>query len=179
MRNRKTKEYKYELTEKKKEYISFLKDFLNEVWWSDWGNGYEGHKWGTEHSFRTIPEYQPTHTSNRDIHYVILEWLDRLSTEYHQLYPQLGDRIHIFPDYREGYFELSKKEEKVWNKYRRTFNRILKEVLYKDKKYYNDEERIVMNLFRGLHELWNKCFEFWVLGLQEKWGNTKYLKPRG
>ena len=177
MRIRKTKEYKYELTKNKEKYITFLKDFLNQEW-----NGYyfDDEQWGVKHSFKTTPPNK-SFFSNEKQKYEILDWVNKLDNKYHTLFPQLGNRIWIYPDIRQDMvFGLSKDQEKVWNKYKRIFNRILKEILYENKKFYNEEELIVMNLFRELHLLFleSNSFQFWIIGLYEKWGNTKYLRSK-
>jgi len=175
MRNRKTIEYKYLMTEKKKEYMTFLKDFLNQEL-----NGYnfDNERWGIKGYFKNTPPNKDFFSCEEQ-KFEIIDLINGLDSKYHTLFPHLGNKILIYPDIRINMrFELSKKEQRVWNKYKRTFNNILKEVLHDKKEFYNEKEKLVMNLFSELHMLFTEkdCFDFWILNLVERWGNTCYLK---
>ena len=173
MKQVKTSKYKYELTEELKELNIFLTDWLNQIWITE-----DDRKWGTKDYYRRLPFIKPMINSCSEEEYIISDWVESLDDEYHQLYPELGDRLVITYNHRKGSYTDGGYNSgyKVWEKYRRTYNRLLKEIIYDGKRYYNDEERVVMNLFRGFFLVYKdvKCFLYWRERIQGDWEGSIY-----
>ena len=179
MKNDRTKKYKYDLDGNKVKFVLFLKDYLNEIWYES--RYMERDKmWGTEEYYRRLPFRTPMINSQSEEEYIISDWTESLDDKYHQLYPELGDRLQITYYHRKGEYDrnmVTREKMKKWDKYRRTFNRILKEIIYDGKLYYDEEERIVMELFREFYIMYKdiEWFDWWKLNLQDEWGDTKYI----
>jgi hypothetical protein len=177
MNNFKTKKYKYEVCDYRYIFVLFLKDYFNQIWFHPMYMERDK-MWGTKDYYRRLPFNKPMINSNTEEEYVISDWVESLDNKYHQLYPELGDRLWMTLYHRGGKYDWRVTSMKKWDKYRRTFNRILKEIIYDGKLYYDDEERIVMNLFREFYQMYKdiKWFNYWKENLKEEWGETNFIR---
>ena len=157
MNDKKTKKYNHTLTEKQKMGLELLKEWCNDVFYTEWDR-----KFGHE-NYRKLPYCLMINTDSSQTH-KILDWLDGLDEEYHNLFGTYGEKIYFKEDTRIPWKERNENYNGYgkWEDYKKKFNRICKEVIHQQKYCYSDEERIVMNFFKGLCDLLidDKWFEY-------------------
>lgn len=150
MNDKKTKKYNHHLTEKQYVGLELLKEWCNDVFSTEWDRVF-GHR-----NYRKLPYCLMINHDSSQTHKII-DWLDGLDEEYHNLFGTHGKKIGFNDDTRLPHEERRKiwrsVERSKWNDYKKKFNRICKEVIHQQKYCYSDEERIVMNFFKGLCDL--------------------------
>ena len=169
-----TKRYKWRFDDDRVRLVCLIRDYLNEIWYDSTFMDIDK-KWGTEQYYRRLPFRIPMINHRSEEEYIISDWVESLDDKYHNLFPNVGEKLQITYHHRNG--EYKNVNTKKWDKYRRTFNRILKELTFDGKIWYDDEERLVMNLFREFFMMYKdlEWFNYWKLNLKEKWGYTEFI----
>jgi len=158
MNDKKTKKYNHHLTEENYVGLRYVKDWCNDVFDTEYDREF-GHK-----DYRKVPYVLKIDRDSSQTHKII-DWLDGLDEEYHNLFGTYGKKIGYDIDTRLPFDEQYKNrslEGSKWLDYLKKFNRICKEVFHQQKYWYSDEERIVMSFFRGLFYLFinDEWFEY-------------------
>ena len=158
MNDKKTNKYNYSLTEKQYMGLELLKEWCNDVFYTEWDR-----KFGSK-NYRKIPYCLMINIHSSQTHKII-DWLDGLDEEYHNLFGTYGKKIYFNEDTRLPYEERRKiwnGDGDGWEDYKKKFNRICKEVFHQQKFWYSNEEKIVLNFFKGLCDLLidDKLFQY-------------------
>jgi len=156
MNIKKTKKYKHFLTDFKYFRLDSTMVWCNNVFYTELDRYF-----GCTGS-RKIPYGLMINSNSSETHKVI-DWLDSLDEEYHNLFGISGGKIYYNTDSRIPYNNDTCFKKRYQNGYdcylkwigfKKKFHKICREIkTKKDLRWYSDEERLVMNFYNQLFEL--------------------------
>ena len=113
----------HQLTEKQNVGLELLKEWCNDVFYTEWDRKF-GHK-----NYRKLPYGLMINTDSSQTHKII-DWLDGLDEEYHNLFGTHGKKIYFNDDTRLPYDERIKNRNYLhrskWEDYKKKFPSITK-----------------------------------------------------
>ena len=105
MSENETKRYKWRIDDDRVRLVCLIRDYLNEIWYDSTFMDIDK-KWGTEQYYRRLPFRIPMINHRSEEEYIISDWVESLDDKYHNLFPNVGEKLQITYHHRMGSIKM-------------------------------------------------------------------------